>query len=126
VLGGVLARGPKLAPGPCGECLHAYRVEHAVGRAQLLARLAAPPLPAQPLPVQQVRAGKLRTMPGAAEPADCFAIVSLGGLSLAEQRACARLDPQPEVASARLGRFGQQIQGIAGHVRAPGARGGFN
>ena len=65
-LAGGLAGGQQLAPGALGERLHADRVEHVVGGAQLLARVDASALAAQPLAVEQVRAGELRTQPGAA------------------------------------------------------------
>jgi hypothetical protein len=47
----LLARRDQLPPGALGECLHAYRDEHVVGYAQLLARVeAAAALVAQSLP----------------------------------------------------------------------------
>ena len=45
-----------------------------VGGAQLLARVDAPALAAQPLAVEQVRAGELRPQPGPAEPVDRLAV----------------------------------------------------
>src|SRR5262249_61760300 len=74
----LLPRGDQLPAGAFGERLHADRVQHVVGRAQLLARVDAPTLAAQPLPVQQVRAGQLRAQLGAAQPADRLALGVLG------------------------------------------------
>jgi hypothetical protein len=53
-LAGVLAGGAQLGPGPLGERLHAHRVEHLPRGAELLPGVSPTPLPAQPLPVQQV------------------------------------------------------------------------
>ena len=58
-----------------------------MGGAQLLARVGAAALAAQPFAVQQVGAGQLGTEPGAAQPVDRLPVVSLGGFSLAQQRA---------------------------------------
>jgi hypothetical protein len=54
--------------------------------AQLLARVTAAALAAQPLAVEQVRAGQLRADPGAAEPLDRLEIPALGAGVVAEQR----------------------------------------
>ena len=86
----LLARGQKLAAGALGERLQADRVEHRVGGAQLLARVHAPALAAQPLAVEQVRAGELRSQPGPAEAVDRVAVRAVGGLALAHQRARTR------------------------------------
>src|SRR5580693_4249689 len=54
--GGGLAGGLQLAPSPRRERRHSHRIQHAVGRAQLLARVSTAALSAQPLPVQQMGA----------------------------------------------------------------------
>ena len=54
-----LAGGQQLAPGALGERLGPDLAEHLVGGAQLLARVDAPVLAAQPLAVHQVRAGEV-------------------------------------------------------------------
>src|ERR671911_207589 len=59
----LLARRYQFAAGALGEGLHPDRDEHGVGGAQLLARVDPAILPAQPLPVEQTRAGELRTQP---------------------------------------------------------------
>ena len=89
---GPLAGGAQFGPGPGGESFHADRVEHREGGAQLVAGVAAAPLAAQPLAVQQPGAGQLGAEPGAGEPADRLAVAGLGGCSLAEQCAAARLE----------------------------------
>ena len=61
-----LAGGDQLPARALGERRHADRGEHVVGGTQLLARMDAPAFAAQPLPVEQVRAGQLRTQPGPA------------------------------------------------------------
>src|SRR5258708_7488180 len=92
-----LAGGQQLAAGPLGERLHADRGEHLVRCAQLRPRLGPAALAAQPLAVEQVRAGKLKTNAGAAQLADRLAIPGLGVLAVAEQRPAARVDPRPPV-----------------------------
>jgi hypothetical protein len=84
------------SPRALGERLHADRVQHVVGRAQLPARVDAPALAAQPLPVQQVRAGQLRTQPGPAQPVDRLAVELVGGRPAAQQRPAVRLQAQPK------------------------------
>ena len=86
--------------GALGERLHADRGEQVVGGAQLRARVDAAILAAQPLAVEQVRAGELGTQPRAAEPLDRLAIEPLGGLALAQQRARARRDARAPSRSA--------------------------
>ena len=75
-LAGGLPGGPQLTPGPLGERLHAHRLQHLVGGAQLLAGVAPATLPAQPLPVEQVGTGELS--PGTAEAVDRLAVQALG------------------------------------------------
>ncbi len=96
-----LAGGHQLAAGPLGERLHAHRVQHAVGGAQLLPRVHAAVLPAQPLPVEQVTAGQFGTDAGAAEAVDGLTVQPLGGLALAEQGPEAGLDPQRPLGGLR-------------------------
>src|SRR5580692_1518900 len=86
-----LASGEQFAACALGERFHADRGEHVVGRAQLLARVDAPALAAQPLPVQQMRAGEIWAQLRPAQPVDCLAITALGVRALAEQRLAARV-----------------------------------
>ena len=91
-LAGGLAGGQQLAAGPLGERLHPHRVQHLIGGTQLLARLAAAPLAAQPLTIEQMRTGQLRAEPGPAKVADRLPEAALGSLALAEQDADPCLD----------------------------------
>jgi hypothetical protein len=84
-----------------------------VGDTQLLARINAAVLAAQPLPVEQVRPGELRTQPRTAQPIDRFAVQAVGGRAVAQQRPGARLDAEPEVGSGGLCRLRQPLEGIA-------------
>jgi hypothetical protein len=69
-LPGGLAGGQELAAGSFGECLHAHRIQHLVSGKQFLPRLTTASLPAQPLAVEQVRAGQLGPDPRVAQPLD--------------------------------------------------------
>jgi len=93
---GGLAGGPQLTAGPFGERLHADRVEHLVRGAQLRPRVDPPALAAQPLAVEQVRAGQLGPEAGAAQPADRLAIPALGVRALLH-RAIAPLAADPPI-----------------------------
>ena len=78
---------------PAARCARARRTppcrspRTVVRGAQLLARVDAAVLAAQPLAVEQMRAGELGPQPGAAQPLDRFAIEVVCGLALAQQRA---------------------------------------
>ena len=65
-LAGAFAGGQQLDAGPFGEGLGAHRGEHLMRGAQLLARVAAAALAAQPFAVHQVGAGELGSRPGTA------------------------------------------------------------
>ena len=73
-LAGRLAGGQQLARGALGERLGAHRGEQLVRGAQLLARVEAAALAAQPFAVEQVRASELQRDAGAAEPLDRLAV----------------------------------------------------
>src|SRR3954447_5687327 len=79
----LLAGGLELLAGTLGEGLHANRGQHLVGRAQLVARVDPAVLATQPLPVEQMRAGELRTKRGPCQSLDGLAIQALGALTLA-------------------------------------------
>ena len=55
----LLARGQQLVPGALGEAVRAHRQQRLARDAQLLARVDPPALAAQPLAVEQARAGEL-------------------------------------------------------------------
>src|SRR6516165_10526003 len=82
----LLARCHQLPAGALGEGLHPDPGEQVVGRTQLLARVDAAALAAQPLPVEQMRAGKLRADFGAAEPLDRTAIQEIRVVAAGQQR----------------------------------------
>src|ERR1700733_2177899 len=69
-----VAGGQQLTPGALSERLDAHRGEQAMGGPQLGAGVLAPVLAAQPLAVQQVRAGYGRAHEGTAEPLDRLAV----------------------------------------------------
>src|SRR5215208_5495431 len=75
------ARRHDLAAGALGERLHADPLEQLVGGAQLRARIRAPALPAQPLAVEQMRAGELGTKLRTTQSIDRFGVAVLGGLA---------------------------------------------
>ncbi|MGH3224270.1 MAG: ATP-binding protein, partial [Streptosporangiaceae bacterium] len=111
----VRVSGRQLPASPLGESFHSHLVQHAVGGAQLLPGLRAAALAAQPFAVEQVGAGKLRAKLGAAQPVDRLPVQAVGGLALAHQRAGARLEAQPPIVAAGLGRSRQPRHGVAGH-----------
>src|SRR5262249_60965083 len=92
VLACLLARGDQLPARALGERLHPDRVEHVVGRAQLPARVDASAFAAQPLPIDEVCAGEVRTDPRAAQPVDRLAVKGLGGRAVAQPRPRTSLD----------------------------------
>ena len=81
----------QLVPRALGEPFGAHRIEQAVRGAQLLARVRATALAAQPFRVEQVRASELHALARAAEARDRLAVPALGGIPLAQERADTRL-----------------------------------
>src|SRR6266516_2627905 len=98
----LLARRLKLLTCALGECLHPDRGQDLVGRAELPARIDPAILAAQPLAVEEVRAGEFRTEPGAPQPLDRLAIQLVSGRPVAQQRAAARFDAERELGTAGL------------------------
>ena len=92
-----LAGGQQLATGAFGERLGPDATEHLVRSAQLLARVHAPVLAAQPLAVQEVGAGAVDDDAAPAEPLDRLAVEGVGVLVLAQQRARPGLDAERPV-----------------------------
>ena len=74
-----------------------------MGGAQVLARVGAAALAAQPFAVEEVGAGELHTDGSAGQAIDRLAIEALGGLVIAEQSPRARCDPQRPVGSTGCG-----------------------
>src|SRR4051794_36717111 len=106
----LLAGGLKLLAGALGERLHADRGHHLVGRAQLVARVDPTVLAAQPLPVEQMRAGELGTERRPCQSLDGLAIQALGTRTLAQERSAARLYSPAPIGAARGGRFHYALQ----------------
>ena len=102
-----LAGGQELAPGALGERLDAHAGEHVVGRAQLLARVDAAALAAQPFAVEQMAAGELDAQAGPAEPRDRLTVEIVGDIAVAEQGADPGVDPQHPVGRRHTRAFGQ-------------------
>jgi hypothetical protein len=84
---GVPAGREEFPPRSLGECFAAHRHEELVRELELLPRSAAKALSAQPLPVEQVRAGKFQQGPGPLEPFSRFAVVGVGCVVIDDQRA---------------------------------------
>src|SRR5581483_10631176 len=82
-----LAGGHELTACTGGECLHPDRAEQVVRGPELLARLDASALAAQPLAEEQVRAGELGPERSSAEPADRLGVEQLGRVAVTCQRA---------------------------------------
>ena len=83
----------------------------------------APALSAQPLPVEQVRAGQLRAEPGTAQPPDRLAVQVVGLGAGAEQRPAAGLEAECGIVAAALRDLGELLEGIAGQPGLPAVRG---
>src|SRR5262249_46581891 len=77
-----------------GEADGARGVEHVLGDAKLASRVAPSFGAAQPLAVEQVRAGQVDGRAAAPELADRFNVGCLGVAALIEQRLAARADPE--------------------------------
>src|SRR5690349_22043556 len=94
----LFAGGQQLTPRTFRKPVRAHHDQHLVGGPQLRARVHPPVLSAQPLAVDQVAAGEVRTKTAVAQPVDRLPIVALGGVSLTQQRPRARLEAKPPAA----------------------------
>ena len=120
----LLAGGDQLPAGALGERRHADRGEHVVGGAQLRARVRAAALPAQPLAVEQVRAGQLRAQPGPAEPVDRLAVQVARRLRRRSAApGSAPRCPAPKSVPPGLRRLRQPLERVGGELGVPAARG---
>src|SRR3954452_22155987 len=99
----LLASHLKLSACAIGESLHADRRELVVGSTELDTRVDPAIFAAQPLPVEQMSPGELRTQPGAGQPLDRLAMQAIGSLTLAHECPAARLDSQTPVGAAGRG-----------------------
>src|SRR5260370_18371415 len=88
---GVLAGRIELDPRTLGEPPHAEIREHLAGAAQLPARIEPTALSAQPFAIQELGAGECHMQATMAESADRLAVEGLGRITVAQQRARARL-----------------------------------
>jgi hypothetical protein len=75
----------QLAASAFGECLGPCRRKDLVGFPQLVPGVDAPAFAAQPLPVDQVSAGKGHGTPAAAELVDRLLVEEFGVLAVADQ-----------------------------------------
>ena len=120
-LSGGLAGGLELAPGPLGERLDAHRVQHLVGRAQLLARVDAAALASQPLAVEQMAAGELHADAGTAEAIDRLVVQAFRRLALAQQGTDPGLDPERPLAGRHPGAFREPFECGLDHRHVTGS-----
>src|SRR5262245_22392699 len=118
----LLARHAKLVAGALGERLHSDRREALVRAAQLLARVDAPALAAQPFAVQQARTRELGTEPRAAEMLDRGSIQLLRVARSRHQRASARLDAGDPVGATGARHLAEPRERLAGRLRLAAAR----
>src|SRR5215471_9421399 len=98
-----LAGGAELGPGPGGESFHADRVEQREGGAQLVAGVAAAPLAAQPLTVQQMGTPEFYADASAAKAVDRLAVEGLGVVTFGNQCLRAGLDAERPVSATSTG-----------------------
>ena len=97
----LLAGRRQLAARALGERLHPDRSELSCA-ARSCTRASTPALlAAQPLAIEQMRAGELRTQPGARQSLDRLAVQALGALTLADECAAAGFDAQCPIGAGR-------------------------
>src|SRR5829696_5995043 len=97
-LADLLAGGQQLVPRTLGKSLRAHREQRLARDPQLLARIDAPSLTAQPLPIEQARACELDSDARAGEAIDRLAVQAVGGISLVCEGAHAGADSQRPIA----------------------------
>src|SRR4029078_5802836 len=88
------------ALGPRSERVGAHACEHFERDAEVVARLDAAPLTAQPLAVERVGPRDLYAIAGAPQPMERFLVEALRVLAVAEQRARPGLDPERPIGGA--------------------------
>jgi hypothetical protein len=108
-----LAGGEKLAAGTLGERSGPHVDEALVGGAQELARVRAPVLAPEPLPVQEPAARELDRRAAAREPLDRLAVERL---VVAQQRTAARFDAERPFGAARQRALAEAVQRGSGLV----------
>jgi len=85
---------------------------------QLLSRVNASALAAQPLAVEQMRPGELDADLGAGKVLDRLPVQTLCRRTFAQQRPRARLDPERPFGAAGAGSLREPIQGVGRDVAA--------
>jgi amino acid transporter len=125
-LAGLLAGGQQLPAGPFRKTPGAHRHEHVMGGAKLPAGVQAAALPAQPLPVQQVRPRQVQVSPGSPETADGLLVEDLGCLIVGQQSARASQQALPEFSSSRQGARCEPLQGAHCRFTVVAARRGLD
>src|SRR3954451_7262434 len=98
-----LPRRKQLPSGPLAESLRPDRRELVVGGTEFDTRVDPAVLAAQPLPVEQMSSGEVRTPPGPCQSLDRLLMQALGPLTLAQECPAARLDPPAPVGAGGRG-----------------------
>jgi NADP-dependent 3-hydroxy acid dehydrogenase YdfG len=114
-----LAGGEQLAAGALGEPVRPDRRQHSVRQVQLLPGIHPAVLAAEPLTVEQVRAGQIDARPRPAQMTDGRLVQALRGRPVAQQRERARPDAERPVGARGVGGLGQAAHGPGGAGRLP-------
>ena len=125
-LSGSFAGGAQFALGLLCVSARAHGVEHVVGGAELDAGVAASSAAAQPLAVEQVRAGEVDGRTAALKLADRLQVRGLGLAGVIKQRLAAGADPERPRRRRCAGPVGQGGERGAGHLPLVAADGGLD
>ena len=109
--------------GAPGKCVGAHFHEPRVRGSELFARVDAPPAPAQPFAVQQMRASEVEGDATAAQAFDRLAVEALGEPIVAQQRCAARLDAERPLGSGDLRTFTQPLERVSRQLGVAAAGG---
>ena len=88
------------------------------GCAEMLARVDAALLAAQPFAVQEMRTGELGPKPRTAQPLDRLPVQTVGYLTFAQQRPRAGLDPERPVGAAGARSLRKPIESVGRDLAA--------
>src|SRR6478736_5578844 len=110
----------QLPAGALGERLDAHVAQHLVCEAQMPACVHAATLAAQPLAVEEMRAGQVDAAAAGAEAGDRLPVELLCFAAMAQERARARLHPERPVGVADVSALRERVQ--RGKRLAHGAR----
>jgi hypothetical protein len=123
----LLARGGQLSAGRVGEAVHAHPREAFQRGAELITGIAPAPLPTQPFPVDQARAGQREIDRRALEVVDGLLIaIADGGVIARQQRAATREHANGPGGACRCRQRGEGIKGRPGDLGPTAALGGFD